>query len=271
MNNINLDTASTLMKSMASMQSLKLSYDLKIDSSFEKRLMVLKKSNKKTLLSTIQLNTLNQEGNDVPIILPVERVRITEAGKVYCETMLTQQQLNLSGPEEEEAGAVLLSIEVQADNQKIAASTEVTDVKVDIDFEKLQTPIVLFSVNFVTQHPKVIKKGIMDKQNPKDTFIYALYDESINSEGNSVTFYTEKNYGGDPYSYKIGDTHSFYNYNHPLNDKFKSVKLGPKCQVHVWEDGQYAGKETIFTKNSPDMNIGHSGISSFAITYNKNE
>jgi hypothetical protein len=249
----------SVMKSTELMRSIRLTYDLEINSIFEKRLMQLAKNNKKISLSMIQLNVLNIEGDESPLSIPIGRVKVTQEGKICCESMITQLQLNSCNE------VYLEGIKVVAENKHIAATIITDGNKPDIDFEKLQSPVVILSVNFKTDYPQVIEKILPN--DPMQAFIYALYDEIVISDNSEeVSFYTEINFVGDRYVYKIGECFDFTGANNSLNDKFKSVKVGSKCKLHVYEDGYYKGKKTIFTENSANMNIGNGGLSSFVIT-----
>ncbi len=251
------------MRSTELIRSIRLTYNLEINSIFEKRLMLLARNGKKIALSMIQLNILNIEGDEAPLDIPIGRMKVTQDGKICCESMVTQSQFKLS---EENNEVYLGSIKVVAENKHIAAAIITPGNKPDIDFEKLQTPVVLLSVTFKTEYPKVIGKILPN--DPKEAFIYALYDEDISSnESEEVSFYTGINFTGDRYTYKVGYCGD-YPSTHPLNDKFKSVRVGSKCKLYVWEDGYHKGKQTIFTADSANMNIGGNGLSSFTIIHN---
>lgn len=253
-----------LMKSMQSMQSIRLTYDLQIDSIFEKRLMQLAKSGKKISLSRIQLNILSIEGDGLPLDIPIGRMKVTQDDKICCEGMVSQSQLNLS----EEINEVYFeSVKIIAGNKHVVATTTTAGNKPDIDFEKLQTSVVLLSVTFKTDYPKGIGKILTN--DPKEAFIYALYDECTSSNASEeVSFYTGINFTGDRYTFKIGDSLDFGDGSHPLNYKFKSVKVGSKCKLYVWASGWYRGQQTIFTADSANMNSSNYGLSSFTIIHN---
>ena len=255
-----------LMKSTELMRSIRLTYDLEVEPIFEKRLMQLAKNGKKIALLKIQLNILSIEGDELPLDIPIGRMKVTQDGKICCESMVTQSQFNLSAEKNE---VYLESIKVVAENKYIAASIITSGNKPDIDFEKLQTPVVLLSVTFKTEYPKVI--GRILPNDPKEAFIYALYDEEPGSNDNDserVSFYTGINFTGNRYTYKVGDSLDFTDVSHPLNDQFKSVKVGSKCKLYVWADGCHRGQQTIFTTDSANMNISNNGLSSFAILHN---
>ncbi|MES2142008.1 MAG: beta/gamma crystallin domain-containing protein [Pseudomonadota bacterium] len=249
------------------MKSMRISYDLNIDALFEKKLMRLEKSKTKKLsLLTIRLNTIDINAEESPLDIPIARTRITEEGKVFCESMVSRSQFNLrpqeEGEEEEENNLTLEGIRVIADNNNTAASIVIVGDKVDIDFDALETGFILLSVNFTTEYPKAIKKKFLN--DPKDAFIYTLYDEGNIASSDKVTFYTEKNFTGQRYTYKVGDSVDFSdNTDHPLNDLFKSVKVGSNCKLIAWEHGWYKGSKKTFLIDTPDM--GFSGLSSFAI------
>ena len=260
-----------VMQSAESMKSMRLSYDLNIDEIFEKKLMRLEKSKTKKLsLLTIQLNTIDINADEVGIDIPIGRTRITKDGKVFCESMVCRSQFFEHQEEEEENTIIFESIRVLSNNNVTAAAVIAVEDKVDIDFDALETSIILFSVSFTTKYPKAIKK--IFPHDPKDAFLYALYDEG-NIEGNignsdKVSFYTEKNFTGQCYTYKIGDSIDFTNiHTNPLNDKFKSAKVGSKCKLIVWADGGYSGPTKTLLEDTADLNLSNKGLSSFVITY----
>ncbi len=250
-----------IMKSSESLSSMRVNYELNVEKIFEKRLMLLEKNGKKIRLNEIRLNIMNDQGGAMSIQLPIERIKISK-DKVYCESMLIESQF--SGQDGSEI--YLESVNIMSDNNTIAASLITDEAKVDINFEKLQTPILLFSACFTTKYPKAISR-IMPTDS-KDAFIYALYDE--NDMSKRVIFYTGKNFTGDSYVYKIGDSYNFFydsETRNPLNDAFKSVKVGSKCKLYTWGSGTYSKEKVIFLEDSADMKLSHNGLSSFVITH----
>ncbi|MFI6574821.1 beta/gamma crystallin domain-containing protein [Nocardiopsis sp. NPDC050513] len=68
---------------------------------------------------------------------------------------------------------------------------------------------------------------------------------------NEVIFYTEPNYGGASYNYKLGDDVDLGNTS--LNDKFTSLRVGPKVKVVAWQHYNQTGTFREWDVDQPDI------------------
>ncbi|BBB15380.1 uncharacterized protein RVIR1_09000 [Candidatus Rickettsiella viridis] len=201
------------------------------------------------------------------VLTPIVRVRVSHQ-MVSCDSIVTRPQLVQEGQKSE---IYIDNIELLSPcHQNITIPVK---VGVGINFETLQTKTIFLIIRFTTKQSEKFK--IVSPSDYRDAFILATYDED---DSNKVIFYTGVNYTGDAYRYKIGDSYDFYPgpySGNPLNDKFKSVKVGRNCSLHAWEFGEYTcgsptierkGLFKIFTEDTPDMALGD-GLSSFVVIH----
>ena len=76
-----------------------------------------------------------------------------------------------------------------------------------------------------------------------------------------ATFYTSVDYGGDPYSYKLGPPQEVTG---SLNDRFKSVRVGARVKVLAWQHYGFGGRYAEWEVDTPDIS-GIGGLSVFQV------
>ncbi|BBB15386.1 uncharacterized protein RVIR1_09060 [Candidatus Rickettsiella viridis] len=112
---------------------------------------------------------------------------------------------------------------------------------------------------------------LMKEPEPKKQIEPALSLPKNDLASNEIIFYSEKEFSGLSFKYRIGDKVNFTNGPHPLNDLFKSAKLGSYCKVTLYEDGDYVGKNYDIITDTANIQLDHGGISSFIVDYKEDK